>query len=121
MVYNQPAGHWDQGETLVEAALRETLEETGWRVELTGYLGCYSYTSPRNGVTYLRHAFAGKPVEQVHNELDNGIVAALWLDYDTLCAKREQMRSPMVIRLIEDYQTREPAPLELVAHIDTES
>jgi 8-oxo-dGTP pyrophosphatase MutT (NUDIX family) len=60
-VLNQPAGHLDPNETLTEAAVRETLEETGWDVEPTGVLGIYLYTAPSNGVTYQRVCFAAKP------------------------------------------------------------
>jgi 8-oxo-dGTP pyrophosphatase MutT (NUDIX family) len=48
MVYNQPAGHWDEGETLQQAAIRETLEETAWQVQLTHWLGLYTYLAPSN-------------------------------------------------------------------------
>ena len=56
-VLNQPAGHLDPNETLTEAAIRETLEETGWDVQPTGVLGIYLYTAPSNGVTYQRVCF----------------------------------------------------------------
>lgn len=60
-VFNQPAGHLEANETLAQAALRETLEETAWDVELTGVVGIYLYTAPSNGVTYQRICFAARP------------------------------------------------------------
>ncbi len=60
-VFNQPAGHLDANESLFEAALRETLEETAWEVELTAYLGTYQYLSDANGITYIRHCFIAQP------------------------------------------------------------
>ena len=57
-VFNQPAGHVEPFESLKDAAIRETLEETGWEIELTAWQGLYVYHSPRNGVTYYRHCFA---------------------------------------------------------------
>ena len=61
-VFNQPAGHVEIGENILEAAIRETLEETQWQVELTHLVGTYIYTAPSNGITYLRFCFSAKPV-----------------------------------------------------------
>ena len=66
-VFNQPAGHLEANESLLQAALRETLEETGWDVELTGVTGIYLYTAPSNGITYQRVCFAAKPLQQRPN------------------------------------------------------
>ncbi len=77
---NQPAGHLEPAESLLEAALRETLEETGWEVELSAVTGIYLYTAPSNGVTYQRVCFAARPVRH-HPEraLDDGIIGPRWL------------------------------------------
>src|SRR5689334_11213276 len=61
-VLNQPAGHLEPDESLVEAALRETREETGWEVRLTGFVGAYQWKAPETGRHYLRFAFAAEPV-----------------------------------------------------------
>ena len=86
-VFNQPAGHLEPNETLPQAALRETLEETAWEVELTGVVGIYLYTAPSNGVTYQRICFAARPVRH-HADLalDSDIVRAVWLTRDELLA-----------------------------------
>ena len=74
-VLNQPAGHLEPDETLQEAALRETLEETGWEVELTAFIGAYQWTSPRDGKHFLRLAFAADPVRHdPARPLDEGIL-----------------------------------------------
>lgn len=113
MVYNQPAGHWDEGETLRAGAIRETLEETAWRVELTHWLGLYSYLAPSNGYTYLRVAFVGRAVEWLNLPLDAGIAEAVWLDYDAILAKHAagELRSPLVLQVIEDYRNGRRLPL----------
>src|SRR5688572_2809736 len=61
LVLNHPAGHLEPDESLVEAALRETREETGWDVALTGFVGAYQWKA-ETGRHYLRFAFAAEPV-----------------------------------------------------------
>lgn len=113
-VFNQPAGHLDENESLQNAAIRETLEETGHKCQLTGYLGLYIYTAPSNGITYHRHCFTAKSVEYNPNaNLDDGIIGIKWLTLDEL-KDSNQARSPLVIKCIEDYLERAPLPLHLI-------
>ncbi len=115
MVYNQPAGHLEANESLEEAALRETLEETGWHVRLTGVLGVSLYTSPHNGTTYHRTSFTGEVLSHDSQQpLDDGIEAAVWLSYEEILEKRQQLRSPLVLKVIQDYRAGRRYPLELV-------
>ena len=67
IVYNQPSGHLEPREPLITAAIRETEEETGWRVEITQFLGIYQYTSPHNKNCYVRHCFVGNPTIEIEN------------------------------------------------------
>ncbi|MDW3711497.1 MULTISPECIES: NUDIX hydrolase [unclassified Pseudomonas] len=114
-VLNQPAGHLEADESLIQAALRETLEETGWEVELTAVTGIYLYTAPSNGVTYQRVCFAARPLRHCpERELDTGIIGPRWLTRDELLAHREQWRSPLIIRCIDDYLAGERFPLSLI-------
>ena len=114
LVYNQPAGHLDEGEGLQSAAIRETLEETGWDVELTGLIGIYRFIAP-NGITYLRHAFSARPLQHHPDQaLDDGIVAAQWLTYDNIVQKKDAMRSQMVIETLDDYRKKGTYPLEIL-------
>lgn len=94
-VLNQPAGHLEPAESLLEAALRETLEETGWEVELSAVTGIYLYTAPSNGVTYQRVCFAARPVRH-HPEraLDDGIIGPRWLSRDELAAQPQRLAQP---------------------------
>lgn len=114
-VLNQPAGHLEADESLIQAALRETLEETGWEVELTAVTGIYLYAAPSNGVTYQRVCFAARPLRHLpERELDNGIIGPRWLTRDELLAHREQWRSPLILRCIDDYLAGERFPLSLI-------
>jgi len=104
LVLNQPAGHLEPGETLKQAAIRETLEETGWDVELSAVVGIYLYTAPSNGVTYQRVCFVARPLRH-HPELalDEGIVRALWMTRDELLEQRSRWRSHLLLGCIDDY------------------
>ncbi|MGY3259184.1 NUDIX domain-containing protein [Pseudomonas sp. NFPP07] len=114
-VFNQPAGHLDPDESLLQAAIRETLEETGWDIELTGVVGIYLYTAPSNGVTYQRICFAGKPLRHHPDyQLDDGIIGPRWLSRDELLALRPQWRSELIIRCVDDYLAGQLHSLELI-------
>jgi 8-oxo-dGTP pyrophosphatase MutT (NUDIX family) len=116
---NQPAGHLDPGETLQQAAVRETLEETGWSVEPVALLGLYMarYTSARAGVdvTYLRHAFVCRPLSHdAARRLDTGIVRALWMTPEEILSSPDRHRSPLVARTVADFLAGRRFPLDLV-------
>lgn len=114
-VFNQPAGHLEADETLQQAAIRETCEETGWTVALQGIVGMALYTSPYNQVTYHRTTFFAQAVS--HNpkqELDDGIRQALWLSYEEMLANSDRMRSELVIKSVEHYRNGHHYPLEII-------
>jgi 8-oxo-dGTP pyrophosphatase MutT (NUDIX family) len=115
LVYNQPAGHLDPDETLQQAAVRETLEETGWSVELTGVVGVNLYTAPSNGITYCRTTFIGNALSHdSERTLDTGIIEAVWLTYEELVERKNQLRSPMTLQIIDEYRAGRRFPLEVV-------
>lgn len=114
-VYNQPAGHLDPDESLQQAAIRETLEETGWTVALTGLLGINLYDAPSNGVTYLRTTFIAEAISHdAERELDTGIIAAVWLTYEEILARQADLRSPMTLEVIDNYRTGKVFPLAVI-------
>lgn len=115
VVLNQPAGHLERGESLQRAALRETLEETAWHIELTAFIGSYQWTSPHDGRCFLRFAFAARPlVHEPQRPLDDGILRCLWLTPSELLACDERHRSPLVAAVVEDYLAGRRMPLDLV-------
>jgi 8-oxo-dGTP pyrophosphatase MutT (NUDIX family) len=116
LVLNQPAGHLEPDETLVAAAVRETLEETGWRFEPEGLVGVYRWASP-SGRVYLRTTFFGRPAGHVHDALDEGIVAARWLSAADLRAAVHRHRSPLVWRCVRDYLDGQRYPLNFLADL----
>ena len=115
---NQPAGHLEPGESPAAGAARETLEEAAWQVEATALVGVYRWEAPDNGATFVRFAYAATPVAAVPGrKLDEGIVEALWLGYDEIVARRDEHRSPLVMRCIEDYRAGRRWPLDLVQDV----
>jgi 8-oxo-dGTP pyrophosphatase MutT (NUDIX family) len=116
--YNQPAGHLEAQESLLQAVVRETLEETAYDFEPTGLIGTYlsHYVSKRTGIgkTYLRFAFAGNLGQQHDLPLDEGIVRSVWMSYPELQQTQERHRGPMVLQCIDDYLARASAPLDLL-------
>lgn len=115
MVFNQPAGHLEEGESLIEGALRETQEETGWRIDPVGVLSIALYTAPANGLTYYRTTFLAEPLQRIENaQLDPDIHAVHWLDYEAILAKSARMRSPLVLDSIERHRRGICYPLDLI-------
>ena len=105
---NNPAGHLDPGESLLQAVVRETLEETARHFQPSGVLGIYlsRFQRPATGedVTYLRVAFRGTVgPEEGGRALDRGIVRTLWMTPDELRASAGRHRSPLVLRCLEDH------------------
>ena len=118
LVLNQPAGHLEPDESLVEAALRETREETGWNVRITHVVGAYQWKATETGRHYLRFAFAAEPLDEIPGAaLDEGIVRTLWLTPQELQAEQARHRSPLVWRTVADYLGGNRHPLSLVAQL----
>jgi 8-oxo-dGTP pyrophosphatase MutT (NUDIX family) len=122
LVLNQPAGHLEDGETLLEAAIRETREETAWRFHPEALVGTYLWRNPDNGRSFLRFAFCGEvDGHRPEQPLDRGIVRALWLSPAELAAQPSRQRSPLVMRCIEDFIGGRRQPLDSVACLDLET
>ena len=115
---NQPAGHLDPNESLVQAVVRETLEESAYDFSPTALVGMYMsrYLSSRTGaeVTYLRFAFTGELGRLHDRPLDHGILRTLWMSHDEMLACRDMHRSPLVMQSVDDYLRGQRAPLSLL-------
>ncbi|MGH8122233.1 MAG: NUDIX hydrolase [Rudaea sp.] len=115
LVLNQPAGHLEPDETLHAAALRETLEETGWTVALTDLVGVYQWPSADGKRQFLRFAFAATPlIHDAQRKLDQGIVRALWLTREEIVAESARLRSPLVLGNIDDWLAGRRYPLHAI-------
>ena len=118
VVLNQPAGHLENAETLLEAVTRETLEETGWSFVPEHLVGLYVWQPEHLARTVLRVAFRGRlDGHDPARPLDHGILRTRWLDRDQLLAAQPKHRSPLVLRCVDDYLAGSRYPLELVTHL----
>lgn len=114
--FNQPAGHLECGETLSAAIVREVLEETGHAFVPRSLVGIYHWHNAARDITYVRFTFAGEVVSHdAGRKLDAGIIAARWLTLAQIQAMPERLRSPMVMRGIDDYLAGKRFPLNLIA------
>ncbi|MGH8292229.1 MAG: NUDIX hydrolase [Gammaproteobacteria bacterium] len=119
LVVNNPAGHLEAGESFTAAVRRETMEETGWEFEPDAITGIYLWTHVAIHTTFLRITFCGRCLRQ-HSDrpLDTGIVAPRWMTREELGASSVQLRSPLVLRCIDDYLGGRRFPLDLLATLD---
>ena len=118
LVINQPAGHLEPDESLLEAAIRETREETGWNVRITHVVGAYQWKATETGRHYLRFAFAAEPLSHDPGRtLDEGIVQAVWMTPVELQGAQARHRSPLVWQVVSDYLAGRRSPLSVLQQI----
>ena len=117
LAFNQPAGHLEEGESLLDAVVREALEETAYHFKPTHLVGIYNWRHPAKDITYLRFAFGGELRGfEAGRTLDEGIVAARWLSLDEVKLCQERHRSPLILKCIEDSLAGCSYPLDLLVH-----
>jgi NADH pyrophosphatase NudC (nudix superfamily) len=114
MTLNQPAGHLENNESLIDAVIRETQEETAWQFRPLGIVGVYRWQVPQ-GETYIRYCFSGELIHHDQQQaLDSDIHQALWLSQDEFKARLADIRSPLVADCLTDYLSGQRYPLSLL-------
>jgi 8-oxo-dGTP pyrophosphatase MutT (NUDIX family) len=117
--FNQPAGHLEADESLLDAVTREVLEESAYHFVPQHLLGIYRWHSADSDTIYLRFAFTGEITgHDPGRPLDTGILQALWLTSDEIRATRLRHRSPLILRCVEDYLDNKRYPLDLLVHYE---
>lgn len=119
VLFNQPAGHLESDESIIQGAVRETLEETGYTFAPQWVLGIYRWHSCADNVTYLRFAFAGCVTgHDPDRPLDAGILRAGWFCVDEIREMTNRHRSPLVMRCVEDHLAGKRYSLDILTHYD---
>src|SRR5450830_25525 len=115
---NQPAGHLEDGETLLQAVVREAQEESAYTVQPEALLGIYQWRLVEKDITYMRFAFIASIIaHDAKQKLDAGIIRAIWMDAGEIKANRHRLRSPQVLQCVEDYLAGQRFPLGVITHI----
>jgi 8-oxo-dGTP pyrophosphatase MutT (NUDIX family) len=118
IVLNQPAGHVESDESLLAAVVRETREETGFEFQATNVVGIYLWRNDGNGATFLRTTFCGRAKPPIGSpKLDEGILGVHWLTRSQLLGRERDLRSPMVLRCIDDYLAGARYTLDCLTHL----
>lgn len=116
--FNQPAGHLEDNESILEAVIRETWEETAYQFQPTALLGIYHWKHAHNQTTYLRFAYIGHVTKhEPELKLDDGIIRTVWMTIEEMRAQAANMRSPQVLICVEDYLKGRRYPLNVVTHL----
>jgi 8-oxo-dGTP pyrophosphatase MutT (NUDIX family) len=118
-VLNQPAGHLEDGESLLAAVQREVLEETAWQFEPRTIVGIYRWRHPGSGITFVRFTFAGALLtHDSGRSLDPDIEQVVWLSAAEIRRQQDSMRSPLVLSCVDDYLAGKSWPLEILADLE---
>lgn len=118
LVLNQPAGHVEDGESILDAVVRETLEETAWHLQPRHLLGLYQWRNAETGHSFLRVAISGEVGgHEPQRALDHGIIAVHWLTREQLLAQQPRLRSPLVLACIDDHLAGRRHELSALSHL----
>lgn len=116
VVLSQPAGHIESGESPEDALIREVLEETGCTVTCNELIGVYLWKDPHSGRQYLRVVYTAGFVECDETlELDTPIIARHWMTRDEIEAEYARLRTPAVLRCVEDFEAGRREPRNVLA------
>lgn len=112
---NQPAGHLEPGESIVDAVRREVLEETTRAFEPDALIAIYRLPAMEHRPDFIRFTFCGQVGEpQPERKLDEGILRAAWMPVDEIRRNAHRHRSPLVAASIDDYLAGRRCPLDIL-------
>ncbi|MEZ9823098.1 NUDIX hydrolase [Shewanella sp. 10N.286.45.A1] len=112
--YNQPAGHLEANESIIDACIREVKEETGLEIKPQALVSIYQFTATEK-LAFVRYTFCATLDDCLESKpIDPVINCTKWLTFSEITALKPQLRSPLVLKSIEDYQNNKRYPLEIL-------
>jgi ADP-ribose pyrophosphatase YjhB (NUDIX family) len=119
LVFNQPAGHLEENESLLQAVTREVREETCRLFTPTSLVGLYKMDMPEDGLAYLRFCFSGDVSEPDKAlQADECILRSIWMSHEEIIQNKSRLRSPMVLQCINDYLEQKRYPLDIIKDVE---
>lgn len=120
VVINQPSGHLEANESLIEAVCRETLEETGYLFDPTHLTGIIQLSNPDKRRNFIRFCFTGKLLQKCTNyQLDPDIITTHWMTYEQIsAAEKTTWRGPLVMESLDKYLSGVHYPIDLLSNLD---
>ncbi|MDD1620429.1 MAG: NUDIX hydrolase [Methylococcaceae bacterium] len=115
LAFNQPAGHLEAGENLIDAVKREVKEETAWQFEPQAVVAVQLWRKTPEHPSFVRFCFTGDIHSHDPNQaLDDGIIDTHWLSRDDIAARSEHLRSPLVLLTVDEYLRGHRHPLSIL-------
>lgn len=116
-LWNQPAGHLEADETLVQAAARELWEETGIKAQPQYFIRMHQWIAP-DKTPFLRFLFSIELANMCDTEpQDSDIDCCRWVSAEEIL-RAPNLRSPLVAESIRSYQRPERYPLDMVGEFN---
>ena len=114
---NQPAGHLEKNETVVEAVIREVKEETGLVFLPLSLISVHQFFL--NSSSFFRFNFYGE-VDSNSKPFSNEkqILKISWLDESYLEKKKKMLRSKCVLAAINDFNRGLKMPLSTIKNLN---
>ena len=115
-VITQPGGHIEAGESPEEACTREVLEETGCEIAINSLLGVYLWIHPQTRQQFLRIVYVADLLqENLSRKIDDCIYSVNWYSKADVEHHVRNLRTPTVMRCIDDYQAGKRQPESVLA------
>ena len=112
--WNQPAGHLEADETLLEAAERELYEETGIAASMHYFIGINQWIAP-DSTPFVRFLFGVDLAKKAPTQPQDSDIDCCWWLPPAQILTASNLRSPLVAESVRLWQQGTRYPLHLVS------